>query len=42
MNWNTQTQLAMVLFGKKVNGQQETGIQNRVITLMMGSKSIFL
>jgi hypothetical protein len=40
MNWNTQTQLTL-MFGKKVNGQQESGIQKKVITLMIGSKSIF-
>jgi len=42
MNWNTQTQLTLVLSGKKVNGQQDSGIQKKVITLMIGSKSIFL
>jgi hypothetical protein len=27
---------------KNVNGQQESGIQKKVITFMIGSKSIFL
>jgi hypothetical protein len=40
IKWNTQHTLQ--LFGKKINDQQESDIQNEVIKLMIGFKSTLL